>query len=1766
MSLNPVQFGKDVIDQYGRYLRTTFPITDPRLAEQFRRGLAYGPGGGERLAKGPYVSLNRPFVQGPGIEELIADDALGLHPALGGLFPFETLHRHQELSLRSVVAGRHVMLATGTGSGKTEGFLLPILDHCLKLRDANAPEGVAALLVYPMNALVNDQMDRLRPLLAGSRLTFGRYTGETPETASGVHQLSEPRHYTDTERHRARERVEALPLPWEECASRADIRERTPRLLLTNYSQLEYMLLRDRDLDLLRSPMLRFFVFDEVHTYTGAVGSEVACLIRRLRAVADKSGDDVVCIGTSATVSDRDGGAAVEQATRAFGSRLFGVAEERLDLITEQFRELELAPADRYAPEPPPEPQRLLAEVLDEVRDLLVADEVEAVSDRVLELAAQLCGRPAPAGGGSLERLHALLAPNRVVERLQLALVQPTTLDEILPQLTALGPRRDIPREGLEAEALCYLLLGALARSDDEPLLRPKLHYFLQGLHGLWLSWGDDGPEPDPNLHFSEPDPDGGRALPMSICRACGQHYLRVAAGEARAVDGGQAVAGVQEVRSLPGLRDQPGDGEVEVYLTDRLVNREGEEAEDAPTGAMYLCRRCGSIHDGPGESCLNPRCRAHNHLLPLLAHPGPLGRCLACGAPSGERSPIVTAVHSQEAYDVMVLAQTALASMPAPELRRVLIFADSRQEAAFQAGWMESRSLRFRVRHIAYQVLEHEPDRRWYFTNFLDAVVEQGVREGLVPARGASRQDMRDRLTWLLVEEFFAASERQRRNSLERLGLARVVYEGLESAPFRHLAERWSSDLGVSPDGVIDLVSLILDQLRLRRAVNHPWLRRVWNDWDKEVRDGLVTVAEHFRPQVVVRQPAAAARRQSFTLPYRSASERSAVEHLVKKSCRASSPDTVGAFLDDLWDLLVQQDFLVPSRIMVWRQGRLQPVTSGGVGHQVNLDLVQLQPADDRFVCQHCLTSRSLTTPNGACPGYNCHGRLERSPRDEDHFDVVQYTRLRFVPLLSREHSAQVPHDDRLDAEREFKRANGKVNCLVATPTLEMGVDIGPLEIVAMRNVPPSPANYAQRSGRAGRRHRIGAIFAYCRGTQHDQFFYADPPAMISGQVRVPAFTMRNEPLVRKHVHSASLTALRSIDDGGRDAVLQRAFPTFIWPYFGARGDDGSQRLVLTPPVFDDLRDLVNRHEEDLLEVLQRTFAAQWPGEDADVVAADTLRTMLRELPSRLEETVGRLVAEIAAYKRIQDEYRNRQTAGEILAPDDQKRLDSYGHAISRFWGENQANYALSFLAEAGFFPGYALVRDSVRATCPQPPLAVNRNLAVALRELTPANLIYANRQTFKVRRLDLYRMQAQRPDFSAAQLEKTMVFDPGRHRVGQVTSQPVEGGENPGRSFTSLQMIDVELEGTGRITDQQEYRFLVGFDTVPLLLEEHAGGHGGAVAGVPYRWLRSAGLRLVNLAPRGRIPASPYAGSGFPHIGFPICPVCGETRSPFASTTEIENFVTRHTERCGRSPDWFALHVDLTSDMLFLGPLPEEHSVVNVMEAVRIGARNVLEMGDQELEVEVVTDGDGREVGVMYDPFPGGSGLLPLVMDHWARIVEEGRRAMDACSCPRACYSCLLTFRNQQHHGVLDRHRASNALLECSGDFHREYDIPANFVPSPPPTGKQDSSAEELFLTVLAERSFPQPPEAQYRLELGGGAVTVADFAYPTEKVLIFIDGLSARIHGNPTQQAKDRLLRTKARIAGWRVCEFSAQGLADATLLAGYLEELGLLLATD
>ena len=256
-----------------------------------------------------------------------------------------------------------------------------------------------------MNALVNDQLDRLRRLLAGTRITFARYTGETPDKAGDdLNQLASPRAYTAQELQDDADGVSPLPIPWEECYDRESILARKPRLLLTNYFQLEYLLLRDRDLGLFRNAPLRFLVFDEVHTYTGELGSEVACLIRRLRDVSGKSPDDVICIGTSATVVDspqdssarntaprNDTAINAENATRQFAHRLFGVPAESIEFVTEHYQSIAI-PDDSYLPPPPPDMPRLLADILRAAERVHLRDEIGELPQDLLECTETLCG------------------------------------------------------------------------------------------------------------------------------------------------------------------------------------------------------------------------------------------------------------------------------------------------------------------------------------------------------------------------------------------------------------------------------------------------------------------------------------------------------------------------------------------------------------------------------------------------------------------------------------------------------------------------------------------------------------------------------------------------------------------------------------------------------------------------------------------------------------------------------------------------------------------------------------------------------------------------------------------------------------------------------------------------------------------------------------------------------------------------------------------------------------------------------------------------------------------------------------------------------------------------------------------------------------------------------------------------------------------------------------------------------------------------------
>ena len=367
------------------------------------------------LVKGPFVSLSESFAKGESIQKLAQDGIL--HPVMPGLIGYPTMYLHQQQVFEAVRGGHHVLVATGTGSGKTESFLYPIVDDLLRQRAQGITSGLAAILVYPMNALANDQLDRLRDMLGGTGITFGQWVGTTPdkesETIIECFRGSSRQAYLEERKRRREEAAQedraVRPLaPLEECCSEEDIRSRQPRILLTNYRQLEVLATRLPDVTLFAEAPLKYLVFDEAHTYAGATGAEVGCLVRRLRALAGKTPDEIICIGTSATLSDptkksskhtpcavADGTRSVPatdltdegETARRFASRFFGVDADKVTLVGESYVSREW-PKQRYKPAAPlGDGMERLGRILHAVTEPV---EVEVVKSVVEELTGQM--------------------------------------------------------------------------------------------------------------------------------------------------------------------------------------------------------------------------------------------------------------------------------------------------------------------------------------------------------------------------------------------------------------------------------------------------------------------------------------------------------------------------------------------------------------------------------------------------------------------------------------------------------------------------------------------------------------------------------------------------------------------------------------------------------------------------------------------------------------------------------------------------------------------------------------------------------------------------------------------------------------------------------------------------------------------------------------------------------------------------------------------------------------------------------------------------------------------------------------------------------------------------------------------------------------------------------------------------------------------------------------------------------------------------------
>lgn len=1782
MALNPVAYIEKVSESFLRYQLTAYPFSDPYLFAQMRDLLSLDHTRSSPLIRGPFVSLSRPFRAGASIEQMVQEGLIHRHLAERILPNISYFYSHQERAIRAIAKGRTTLISTGTGSGKTECFLYPVVSQCLTLRDESAAPGISAVIVYPMNALAEDQLMRIRALLAGTGVSFGIYVGKTPEREVDVVGIRLGR---GSSRADYLARVEKAELdgtgetvhPVEEVCSREAMRTpgTQPRILLTNVKQLELLLTRQRDIELFAGARLDYLVFDEAHTFTGAMGAEAACLIRRLRSFCAADSVHTRCIATSATIVDHR----EPDTARTFAARFFGVAVGDVVTVGEDY-EAEIWAEPRLVPAPPKgDPAMILEECVKAV------EEEDGFGAAIKAAYFSLSGRDLHLQTGSdwPTALHSALSQDELVFRLHDELVRPRSLDELPKAL-----EKHIGRAVTEAEILAWLTLGAAARLEERPLLRPVVHTFVRGIGGAVVSFPEGAQRARLRLSVNDDFRSVSREtqyahFPVTTCTVCGQHYyiafLKDFEFKGRQPGGGEA--------SQNGSYWEPLDatnGGKRAVLTDRLIGEadpDGDSEMTSRTAPLHFCRSCGAAHPERVE-----RCRACGYLggtIELQAvrqsakHAGNLTSCLSCGS-NGRRAlgryrEPARPVRAVTVADVHVLSQDMVHHAERP---RLLVFCDNRQDAAFQVGWMKDHARRFRLRALMMDGIRANPGSNiGDLTGYLDDRMEadEALSRALIPevwqvarreGTGVRHMSLRRKYIRIQLLREVTLSSRQALG-LEPWGRMKVDYEGL--TPSLPWIQRQASYLGVSADRLRNGVASVLDYFRRRGALLDPEYKvftRYWDEGSFEVQRGFIPSFIKPLGLKLRRRPE---EKNHWVMQWLSAAGDTTMRQIAKKW--GVPDDSAKSFLEDLFGFIVELGLFKPVRLLGSRE---RPLPNLEGVYQVNGDVLRLHPNTGVSRCKKCRRTITREIPNNVCAAWRCNGELEWVGEDPDDYNL-QILDQAYEMLRPEEHTAMVPNEHRERLENWFKGDSNAINCLVCTPTLELGIDIGRLDSVLMRNVPPLPANYWQRAGRAGRRHRMAVNMTYCRPVSHDRAYFAEPTKLLGGRIDPPAFNLRNEVMVAKHVHSIVIAVLHGY---GRDPHISDAERRDVWDVLGTcLPRRVSSYLFEAEEVrqerfdFGSLRELIRQNENDLVDKVRAVFDQEWPGSDSDVVTPEILRRHVECFTDELEVVVSRLRRRLGwAMDQIRRLNIVRERQG-TLNGEDESLFRLCGRLVSRLKGQranrrraegHDSSITFSVLAAEGFLPGYGLESGYVVGWAEIPfwldgamNFVLPRAPATALREYVPGNLIYANGHRFAARRFHR--------DLSDEHLQMPMYEVSAEHEAVKPTTARASSSLG-GKLLAAVDVCDVDLVHVSHISDDEELRFQLGVAVYGLELGQHSGG-------TAYRWgdqsllfRRGVRMRLVNVG----VAESIRDQSGF---GYPVCTVCGNSVSPLASEAQREIFRRSHKERCGRKPKSIGFYADIAADALSLAECASTTQAYSVLEAVRIGATRILDMHMEDLQIIVISEiGSDVVSGLLWDPMPGGSGLLQRLCERFDEVVRVAQEVAEACAsdCMSSCIDCLQTFRNSYYHNRLNRHVALAAFKEWGHRLTSQHEIPAR---QPNSLSFEDALpvnlAESKLRHLLLCAGFGEGVRGE-QIQLGGAlGTTTPDIIYRDltdefcKGVCIYLDGMSEHIHGNPETARRDYAIRSWLRGSDYEVIEIPANELDDEDAMARHFRRL-------
>ena len=1658
-----------IIEEYGKYIQSFLHISDDRVREFVESEiLAQGALWPEAL-----LQLNPAYEMALTVEELANEGKL--HPLLSEIFLSPNgqsirLYSHQYNAIKTALKREHFVVTSGTGSGKSLTYFIPIFNAVL--REEPQQLRVRAIVVYPMNALVNSQFEALTFLAedykkrTGKELPvrFAKYTGQESED------------------------------------KKRDIQQNPPHILLTNYVMLELMLVRPEEHHFIdrTTAGIEFLVVDELHTYRGRQGADVAFLIRRLR---ERCGNpELLCIGTSATMVAGDVTSPEQrrQTVAEFASKFFGVPVHKDNVIEESLQRLTRASDIPDA---------------DELREALISpvpETLEVMQNNPLATWIELTFGLVKEPDGNYRRATPLSLSDGARKLADSTGVAVETCEERLQEMFLVGSRLRLP--------------------DGNPFFAFKLHQFItQGRTVYTTIESANSRFLSLEGQYYAPGDEGERVLfPLVFCRLCGQDYYRVykdnQSKQFLPNDPQNEILTSEELEAgyvIVFSEDSDPQWSKE-YLPPEWIDKRGNIKRDYRPHIPQLLwvSPDGSYSEEPKEDAIM-----------AWFQPMPFMICLNCGEFYTRRDKndfrkLASLSSEGRSTATTVLSVSTLRHAPAggidEKARKILSFTDNRQDAALQAGHFNDFVQVSLLRSAIYAALTERPRLRF------DEVAKSTVaRMGLSLKDIAEKRELRPdtpmaREVWNVFHDLieYRIFEDLRRGwrvvqpNLEQCGLLRIEYMGLEE--LCNDSEAWEA---------------------------FPTLSELRADERKAV---LTVLLDHFRKKLAIHA-------KCLQEPFLQQLQRRAQQHLNEKWAFEESER-----------LYVSARFLLPGHTGRYRTD-LSLAGTSLLGRYFKRELDLSEPYEEfiqnliNILCSYGLLRKDTDREvqfvqldasallwcrgEGYSPGPDpiysrrAPGQIykEVDHRANEFFrDFYRNAALSLKSSEGREHTAQIKYEEREARERRFRE--GELSCLFCSPTMELGIDIADLQLVHLRNVPPTPANYAQRSGRSGRKGDPALVLTYCASRSgHDQYFFHHRADMVAGSVRAPRIDLSNEDLVKAHVHAVWL---------GR-----------IQPHLGKSMKDILEVDLENYPLKENLRSQIKLPDSAVKESIQEIKSILQSCEpellDAGWYSEEWLESVLRRAPEAFDEAFNRwrelfqsamnqLKEAQEIFYRSLDKMEQEEARRKINEANRQRNL-LLNLDTTR---EESDFYPYRYLASEGFLPGYNFPRLPVRAFIPRGEGEfISRPRFLGITEFGPRNIIYHEGARYDVRRL------ISTPGGLQTRRSQAKICQNCGYFQSDVTVDLCENCKSRLDASNSeviplLEMPNVKTIRRERITCDEEERLRSGYDvSTHFRFAPAPGGEKRALVGVIHDEADTQLFRII-YAPTARLYRINHGSRRSKETGFLIDLATGE----WLSRQAIENN-NQHPESTNH-PDVVRLYVQDTSNMLLLYSIQEnigwnEDVQATLQYALHRGIEEVFQIEESEIASQRIGSGEHRAI-MLWEAAEGGVGVLRRLVDEPDAMSRVAQAALERChfdikdlrdarpDCAYACYECLLSYSNQRDYPLLNRHLIKDILERLSrSTTHlrkggRDYEEHYRWLRSLTDTR---SDLERRFVDLLYKTKRRLPDEAQKPLK---DYYSIPDFFYEPN-TCVFCDG---SVHDDPDQKEKDRITRQELKDLGYRV----------------------------